>query len=214
MTTTRGRGVSATMTMGGRESAGAMGGSPVVHTTVSSPLGDLLLVGVERPDLPTGFALASLSWLVGQPKAVRPQAMWRAAREPFAPVTAQLEEYFAGRRRTFDLPVWSSGSAFQERVWQALETIPFGTTTTYGALAARIGTGRTDARAIGTAVGANPLLLIRPCHRVIGADGNLRGFAAGLDRKDYLLRHEGALGTFLDLPPLARASTSATASVS
>nr|WP_235948685.1 MGMT family protein [Candidatus Frankia alpina] len=84
-------------------------------------------------------------------------------------------------------------------VWEALESIPYGTTVSYGQLAGRIGADRRDVRAVGTAVGANPLLLVRPCHRVIGADGALRGFAAGLLRKEFLLRDEGALALTLDL---------------
>ncbi|MCM3886769.1 methylated-DNA--[protein]-cysteine S-methyltransferase [Frankia sp. R82] len=188
-----------TTTRGGPAS-GSADSRQTTYTTLPSPLGDLLLVGIERPDLPTGFALSGLSCMTGQPRAARPGPTWRRAPEPFRPAATQLAEYFAGQRHTFDLPLWTGGSAFAERVWRALETIPFGTTITYGQLAGRIGAGRSDARAVGTAVGANPLLLVRPCHRVIGADGRLRGFAAGLDRKEFLLRHEGVLGAALDLP--------------
>ncbi|CAO5156089.1 Methylated-DNA--protein-cysteine methyltransferase [Frankia sp. AiPs1] len=173
--------------------SGSAHGQRTLYTALPSPIGELLLVGVAQPDVPGGLALARLSFVTDHARAARPDAAWCRAREPFTQVSGQLEEYFAGRRQTFDLVPRAAGSEFQERVWQALDTIPFGTTLSYGQLAARIGLGRSDARAVGTAVGANPLLLVRPCHRVIGADGRLRGFAAGLHRKEFLLRHEGAL---------------------
>jgi methylated-DNA-[protein]-cysteine S-methyltransferase len=108
---------------------------------------------------------------------------------------AQLEEYFAGRRREFDVPLAAGGvgSEFQRRVWRALEDIPYGATTSYGEVAARVGVSGAGVRAVGTAIGRNPLLVVRPCHRVIGADGSLRGYAAGPERKERLLGIEGAL---------------------
>ncbi|MBV9947241.1 MAG: methylated-DNA--[protein]-cysteine S-methyltransferase [Myxococcales bacterium] len=108
------------------------------------------------------------------------------------PVRTQIEEYFRGERRVFDLPLAFQGTPFQERVWRALVEIPFGTTTSYGELARRI--GRPDwpgARAVGAANGQNPIAVIVPCHRVIGADGSLTGYAGGLPRKSWLLAHEG-----------------------
>jgi len=102
----------------------------------------------------------------------------------------QLTEYFAGERRTFDLPLRPRGTDFQRRVWDVLATVPWGTTTTYGALAARLGLPPGAARAVGAANGANPIPVVLPCHRVIGSDGTLTGYAGGLERKARLLRLE------------------------
>ncbi len=107
----------------------------------------------------------------------------------------QLEEYFAGERRTFDLPLAAIGSPFQLLVWQELRSIPFGTTTSYGEIARRLG-DLTLSRAVGAANGANPLPIVVPCHRVIGTDGTLTGFGGGLANKAWLLRHEGARGSW------------------
>lgn len=107
-------------------------------------------------------------------------------------VREQLEQYFAGERRTFDLPLAPRGSAFQLRVWEALRAIPFGRTVSYSEVARRL--GELDAaRAVGAANGRNPLPIVVPCHRVIGADGSLVGFGGGLGRKRWLLAHEGAV---------------------
>ena len=106
-------------------------------------------------------------------------------------VNRQLAEYFAGDRRVFDLPLDPVGTAFQRRVWQLLAAVPWGTTTTYGALAAALGLPAGASRAVGAANGANPLPVVLPCHRVVGADGTLTGYAGGLPRKALLLRLEG-----------------------
>lgn len=103
----------------------------------------------------------------------------------------QLDQYFAGRRTAFDLPLSPRGTPFQRRVWDLLAAIPFGATTTYGALAAQLGKPNA-ARAVGAAVGRNPLGIVIPCHRVVGADGALTGFAGGIACKQFLLAHEGA----------------------
>ena len=103
----------------------------------------------------------------------------------------QLSEYFAGSRREFDLPLRPAGTEFQRRVWDVLATVPWGTTTTYGAIAARLGLPPGASRAVGAANGANPLPVVLPCHRVIGSDGTLTGYAGGLERKALLLRLEG-----------------------
>jgi methylated-DNA-[protein]-cysteine S-methyltransferase len=103
----------------------------------------------------------------------------------------QLAEYFAGIRRVFDLPLRPAGTEFQRRVWEVLATVPWGTTTTYGAIAARLGLPPGASRAVGAANGANPLPVVLPCHRVIGSDGTLTGYAGGLERKALLLRLEG-----------------------
>jgi len=104
----------------------------------------------------------------------------------------QLREYFAGRRRAFELPVDPAGTEFQRRVWREVATIPYAETVSYGSIAAAIGAPHL-ARAVGAAVRANPIPIVIPCHRVIGADGSLTGYSAGLRRKVWLLRHEGVL---------------------
>ncbi len=104
----------------------------------------------------------------------------------------QLAEYFARARMTFDLPLAAEGTEFEQRVWDALRTIPYGATTSYGEIARRLGDAR-NARAVGTANGKNPIPIIVPCHRVIGANGDLTGFGGGIERKRWLLSHEGAL---------------------
>lgn len=154
------------------------------YTTIASPLGDLLLVGDEN-------TLTSLS-MPGQRNAPVVQPGWRPDAEPFAEVIRQLAGYFAGELTEFDIRLAESGTEFQQRVWRALEEIPYGATTTYGALAERLGVARDRVQALGAAIGANPLLVVRPCHRVIGADGSMRGYAGGVERKVRLLVHEGA----------------------
>lgn len=101
----------------------------------------------------------------------------------------QLEEYFAGRRTVFEVPLALEGTAFQLEVWGALRGIPFGRTVSYGEIARMVGRPAA-ARAVGAADGANPVSIIIPCHRVIGADGRLTGYGGGLNRKEWLLRHE------------------------
>jgi methylated-DNA-[protein]-cysteine S-methyltransferase len=111
----------------------------------------------------------------------------------FAEVTRQLTEYFAGERRVFSLDLAPRGTEFQQRVWQGLDSVQYGTTTTYGQLAAQLGVPRDRIQALGAAIGANPMAIIRPCHRIIGSDGGMRGYAGGVERKQQLLVHEGAL---------------------
>ena len=105
----------------------------------------------------------------------------------------QLDGYFQGDLNTFDLPLPTSPAPMQEQVWQVLDTIPFGTAVSYGHIARELGLEAVSARAVGGAVGANPTLIVRPCHRVLGADGSLTGYAGGLDAKLRLLQHEGVL---------------------
>jgi methylated-DNA-[protein]-cysteine S-methyltransferase len=159
------------------------------YTTITSPLGELLLVGEETAD---GISLTSLSML-GQKNAPAIRSGWRQDAAPFAEIIRQLEAYFAGELTRFDIRFTSGGTDFQQRVWRAVEDIPYGNTTTYGALAAQLGLPRERIQALGAAVGLNPLLLVRPCHRIIGADGSMRGYAGGVERKVQLLTHEGAL---------------------
>jgi len=109
----------------------------------------------------------------------------------FAALASQLVEYLDGRRAEFDLPIAASGDAFEQAVWAVLREIPFGATTTYGAIADRLG-DRNLARRVGYAVGHNPISILVPCHRVVGADGSLTGYAGGLERKRLLLELEGA----------------------
>ena len=105
----------------------------------------------------------------------------------------QLEAYFEGELVEFDVPLELNGTDFQRRCWLALATIPYGQTVSYGEQARRLGLGSDRARAVGAANGANPLPIVLPCHRVIGADGSLTGFGGGLRVKRFLLEHEGAL---------------------
>jgi methylated-DNA-[protein]-cysteine S-methyltransferase len=142
-----------------------------------SPLGDLLLVS-------NGEALTGLH-MVGE----APEPDWLRDDGLFRDVRAQLTEYLAGERRTFDLPLRLEGTPFQRRVWDELCRIPFGETISYAELARRVGQPGA-ARAVGSANGRNRIGLIIPCHRVIAADGGLGGYGGGLDRKRWLLRHE------------------------
>ncbi|MFC8916691.1 methylated-DNA--[protein]-cysteine S-methyltransferase [Streptomyces sp. NPDC057116] len=161
-----------------------------VYAHVDGPLGEMLLVGESAADGRT--ALASLS-LPGQKGGVTVRDGWRHAPEAFEDVAEQLREYFAGGLTRFEIAYTDAGTDFQRRVWRALEDIPYGTTVSYGEIAARVGSPGAGVRAVGTAIGRNPLLVVRPCHRVIGADGALRGYAGGLERKERLLGLEGAL---------------------
>jgi methylated-DNA-[protein]-cysteine S-methyltransferase len=113
-----------------------------------------------------------------------------AAAPPLAAALRQLTEYFAGTRREFDLPLRLRGTEFQKRVWQELTEIPYGQTWSYGELAKRIN-NPSASRAVGLANGRNPISILVPCHRVIGADGSLTGYGGGLERKRWLLAHEG-----------------------
>jgi methylated-DNA-[protein]-cysteine S-methyltransferase len=159
--------------------------APTRYDIVDSPIGRLLLAGDEQ-------ALTSLYMLDpgGHTSAVRPG--WVQDPGPFAAAAAQLREYFAGKRTAFDLPLAPSGTPFQLAVWSQLAQIPYGETTSYGEVALALGKSLVASRAVGLANGRNPISVIVPCHRVIGADGSLTGYGGGLDRKEWLLRHEGA----------------------
>jgi methylated-DNA-[protein]-cysteine S-methyltransferase len=152
-----------------------------LFTRIPSPVGDLLAAG-------DGTELLAL-WIDGQRWAPAIGADWRQAAEPFAEAARQLEQYFAGERTAFTLPLRLGGTAFQNEVWRALTHIPFGETRTYGAIAAGIGRP-SAARAVGAANGQNPFCVVVPCHRLIGSDGGLVDYAAGLDVKRRLLDHE------------------------
>ena len=165
--------------------------------TLESPVGELLLVGDQTRD---GIALTSVS-MTGQRNVPGIQPDWKLAPDAFAAVTRQLEAYFAGELTAFDLDLAPGGTPFQQRIWRALDSVRYGTTITYGELAAQLGVPRDRIVALGAAVGANPLLIIRPCHRVVGADGTMRGYAGGVECKQWLLVHEGALQPMLTADP-------------
>ncbi|WP_413811825.1 methylated-DNA--[protein]-cysteine S-methyltransferase [Streptomyces sp. OE57] len=165
-----------------------------VHTTIDSPLGELLLVGERSATATGGTALVSLS-VPGQKGGAVVQDGWSEDADAFTEIAAQLRSYFDGKLTRFDIECVEGGTEFQRRVWEALESIPYGTTVSYGDIARQIGAPRTAVRSVGTAIGRNPLLVVRPCHRVIGATGALTGYAGGLERKERLLVHEGALQT-------------------
>ena len=154
-----------------------------LYSEMNSPLGTLLLTAEDG-------ALTGMHF-PGQ-KHDRPrQPGWRRADdEPvLARARAQLAEYFDGRRSKFDLPLAPRGTPFQQAVWQALLAVPFGATSTYGAIAAAIRRPKA-VRAVGAAIGANPIGIVVPCHRIVGRDGSLTGYAGGLDRKAKLLALE------------------------
>lgn len=158
---------------------------------IDSPVGRLLLAG-------DGESLIQVCFQSG-PRPLRPPGGWIDDAAPLRAAIAQLGEYFAGGRRAFDLPLAPRGTEFQRRVWRALTAIPYGKTVSYGELARRIGKPSAS-RAVGLANGANPLPIIVPCHRVIGADGSLTGFGGGLPIKRKLLALEGATGEDDDDP--------------
>lgn len=157
---------------------------PSLYAHIASPIGRLLLTA-------DGDRLCGL-FMEGSRD--HPRTLDGLSSDPawFRPALAQLEAYFAGELRTFDLPLRPVGTAFQHDVWRALRTIPFGQTRTYGELAEAIGRP-TAVRAVGAANGQNPIPIVIPCHRVVGAHGSLTGYGGGLWRKDWLLRHEGAV---------------------
>ena len=142
-------------------------------TITDTPVGELLLTGTD--DGLTGIQFAP---------HVAPQG--QRDDEVLAGVVAQLAEYFAGARTSFDIALAPSGTPFQRGVWSAIAAIPYGETVSYGSIAAELGHPGA-ARAVGMATGRNPIVIVIPCHRVVGADGSLTGFGGGLDRKTLLL---------------------------
>ncbi len=161
-------------------------------TTIETPVGELRLVS-------DGEALTAIDFLGDMPQE-QSRSVARAAGRAAAAVgeqrddvpvlhatARQLAEYFAGEREEFDLPLAPQGTFFQRRVWEELQRIAYGTTTTYGGLAAALGLTGHGARAVGMANGRNPIPIVVPCHRVVGADGSLTGYAGGTDRKRALL---------------------------
>lgn len=158
-----------------------------VYKTMASPVGTLKLVATDA-------GLAAILWEDDDPNRVRLGPMSEDPRHPvLLQAEGQLGDYFAGRLKQFTVMLDFKGTAFQKKVWRALLTIPFGETRSYGEIARQIGSPRA-VRAVGAANGKNPISIIAPCHRVIGANGKLTGFAAGLEVKAQLLRIESARG--------------------
>ncbi|HEX9607770.1 MAG TPA: methylated-DNA--[protein]-cysteine S-methyltransferase [Gemmatimonadaceae bacterium] len=164
---------------------------PLAFTRLRTPIGELVITasdtaitGVFFPTSRRGPAPTHQSGWVEVTEGPAAELLARARQ--------QLEEYFARTRTTFDLPLEALGSAFEHRVWNALRQIPYGTTTSYGAIAKQLG-DRAATRAVGLANGRNPIPIIVPCHRVVGSKGELTGFGGGLDTKRWLLEHEGAM---------------------
>jgi len=155
-----------------------------IYTFVDSPIGRLLLQS-------DGVALTGLHMdVAGWPTQGAGTGTMDPDGGPLPLAARQLAEYFAGRRRDFDLPLRLEGTDFQRRVWQALQEIPYGATWSYGEQAKRIGNPNAS-RAVGLANGRNPISILVPCHRVIGANGSLTGYGGGVERKRWLLAHEG-----------------------
>jgi methylated-DNA-[protein]-cysteine S-methyltransferase len=165
-----------------------------VFTRVLTPIGELIVTASDSAVTGVYFPTSrrgpppthQAGWIeaIGDAGGNAAQILARAV--------TQLNEYFAKTRTTFDLPLEAEGSKFEHRVWNALRLIPYGTTTSYGELARRLGDKRAT-RAVGLANGANPIPIIVPCHRVVGANGELTGFGGGIERKRWLLEHEGAV---------------------
>jgi methylated-DNA-[protein]-cysteine S-methyltransferase len=148
-------------------------------TVVDSPIGPLGLIASD----------AGLRAVLFDGRGIRAEGRSRVLSQ----AVRQLDAYFAGELLTFDLPLELHGTEFQRRCWLALGSIPYGQTVSYSEQARRLGLGSDAARAVGAANGCNPLPIVLPCHRVIGADGSLTGFGGGLHKKRFLLEHEGAL---------------------
>jgi len=154
------------------------------HTNIDTPFGELTLVAEN----------GNLSGVYFPGHWTRPDPMTFGVRSEhgFEDAEQQLAEYFAGDRTTFTVPTCVVGDAFQRRVWELIDRVPYGRTTTYAEIARELG-NPTLARRVGGAVAHNPLSIVVPCHRVVGTDGKLTGYAGGLDRKRFLLDLEGAL---------------------
>lgn len=162
---------------------------------IDSPVGPLLLTAARSGDAAGPAALTGIFFVdhrggadsrIDAERLGPPGDDVRIA-ELLDRTQAQLAEYFAGERREFDLPLAPVGTPFQHRVWAALRAIPYGQKASYGDIAGRLGLGPAAARAVGLANGSNPISIVVPCHRVIGADGSLTGYGGGLERKQFLL---------------------------
>ena len=157
---------------------------PVWYTLLDTPLGALFIAGTTQ-------GLTHVEFQDGE-RPLRPQPEWQEDRGVLDEARRQLRAYFEGRRQRFTLSVAPEGTPFQQRVWRELQAIPWGTTTTYREIAERLGQPAA-VRAVGHANGRNPIAIVIPCHRVVGANGRLTGYAGGVATKRRLLQHEGAL---------------------
>ena len=162
------------------------------YARIASPIGDLLVAGDG----------ASISVVEMEVQRWTPSdtSGWRRDDALFASARRQLDAYFAGELLDFDLPLAPCGTAFQQRVWSALREIPYGEVVSYGAIAKRVG-APAAVRAVGAANGRNPVAIVIPCHRVVGADGSLTGYGGGLERKRWLLQHESRVRARVGLAP-------------
>lgn len=164
-------------------SSGPASSGEFVYKTMPSPVGELKLVAGDR-------GLAAILWVQDRPNRVRVKATREQPNHPvLVEAERQLEEYFAGARKEFDLPLDFIGTDFQRQVWAELLKIPFGETRSYGEIARKLGDPN-RMRAVGAANGRNPIAIVAPCHRVVGANGDLTGFAGGLEAKAHLLNLE------------------------
>jgi methylated-DNA-[protein]-cysteine S-methyltransferase len=167
--------------------------TPLVWTTLASPVGDLLLTSDSRAL--TGLFFSPHRGTSGPWDRCLAEGTRRGDVPVLEATCAQLTQYFAGERKAFDLPLNAAGSPFQHRVWAQLLLIPYGETVSYGQVADRLGLPPGGSRAVGLANGSNPISIVVPCHRVIGANGALTGYGGGLDRKRLLLDLERPGGT-------------------
>lgn len=168
-----------------RAAALAAGLVDVRYDVVTSPLGDLMVAATDRGLCRVSYYAEGFDEQLGSVFGSR------VLRSPLDAVRRELDEYFAGRRRSFDLALDLRVAPFHEAVLHELARVPYGHTATYGALAARVGRPQA-ARAVGTVMNRNPIPIVLPCHRIVGANGSLTGYAGGLDRKRVLLQLEGA----------------------
>jgi methylated-DNA-[protein]-cysteine S-methyltransferase len=158
----------------------------ITYDILTSPLGDITAAASDNAIIAVHisgdryFTSAPLDWVQANDNPLLNQ------------LQTEMDDFFAGKRTGFSVPIVFKGTEFQQLVWNALQTIPAGTTTTYGALAEKIGKPKA-VRAVGTAIGKNPICIVVPCHRVMAGDGSLGGYVAGLERKRHLLTLEGAV---------------------
>jgi len=155
----------------------------IIQTSISSPIDDIIIQATDKGVSYVGF----------YPPVQYPHTPFEQVTNKAVLICAvQLNEYFAKSRTTFDVPLDTTGTVFQQSVWQALLTVPFGQSQTYGYIANQLNNPKA-VRAVGAANGKNPISIIVPCHRIIGANAKLTGYAGGLDRKLWLLKHEGLM---------------------
>jgi len=166
-----------------------MNTNTISYTLHDSPIGKILLAGTPEGIQHITFLGEMASDTRNAAGGNHPESTWIENALPFKTACKQLDEYFAGQRTTFKLKLAPTGTDFQQQVWQQLLQIPFGDTCSYGEIATRLDNPKAS-RAVGAANGANPLPIVVPCHRVIGANGKLTGFSGGLAIKDWLLAHE------------------------